>query len=123
MIKNKMLTGIHKSAIAFFMNNVESVCDKLPISYDDLLSQINSATISIENTPYYCIIKFYHNGYSSDIYDKTIEIQVVQSSRAPVVFHMYLKSNMLYEFEYFTADLREICDKELFAGNVYIKVY
>lgn len=123
MIKNTSLKGIHKTAIEFFLKNIETLYDKLGIGCDELLNQINNSSISIENTLYYCIIKFYHNDYSSDVYDKTIEIQVIQSRKAPVVFHMYLKNNILYEFEYFTADLREICEKELFTGNVLIQIY
>lgn len=123
MVTNKALTGIHKSTIEFFLKNIKNTIDFSAIGYDDLISQINKADIITENTPYYCIIKFSYNGESFNVYDKTIEIQVLRTNGAPVVFHMYFKDNRLYEFEYFIADLSEICEGELFDGEVLVQVH
>ena len=123
MIKNTSLKGIHKTAIEFFLKNIETLYDKLGIGCDELLNQINNSSISIENTLYYCIIKFYHNGHSFYMHDKNIEIQVINANKPPVVFHMYFYDNKLYEFEYFNADSSIICEQELFKGDVLVQIY
>ena len=127
MVNNTFLEGIYKDAVIFFLEtmeeNINDIVEKLPVNYDDLLQQINSATIDIESTPYYCIMKFYHNGAYEDFYDKTIEIQVVHENFPPIVFHMYLKNGVLYEFEYFKADSSEMHNEELFIGDIIIEIY
>lgn len=127
MVKNTFLDGIYKDAVAFFLKTMEEkisdIVAKLPVNHDDLLQQINSATIAIESTPYYCIMKFYHNGISEVFYDKTIEIQVVCENLPPTVFHMYLSNGVLYEFEYFKADSSKINDEELFVGKVMFEIF
>ena len=127
MINNKFLSGIYKDAIVFFLKNMERNIDdiskKMHVNQNDLLQQINDAMITVESSPYYCIIKFYHNGFYDDFHDKTIEIQVVRKNNPPIVFHMYLTDNTLYEFEYFKADSSEMSNEELFVGDVIIKIY
>lgn len=127
MINNKFLTGIYKDAIVFFLKNMERNIDdiskKMHVNQNDLLQQINDAMITVESSPYYCIIKFYHNGFYDDFHDKTIEIQVVRKNNPPIVFHMYLTDNTLYEFEYFKADSSEMSNEELFVGDVIIEIY
>lgn len=127
MVNNKFLTGIYKDAIVFFLENMEkhmnNKAKKTFISPNDLLQQINSATIVVESTPYYCILKFYHNGVYANSHDKVIEIQVVRENVIPTVFHMYLTNNTIYEFEYFKADSSEMSNEELFAGDVVFEIY
>ena len=127
MIENIFLNGIYKDAIVFFLKKIEentdSVAEKIHISQQDLLEQINGAAITVESTPYYCIIKFYHNGSYEISHDKLIEMQLIREKIPPTVFHMYFKNKVLYEFEYFKADSSEIFDEDLFSGNVVIDIY
>ena len=126
MINNTLLNDIHKDAIAFFLGklkNIDSISQKLNVSLNDLLQQINSSTIVVENTPYYCIIKFYHNGVYESFHDTVIEIQVIRKNAAPTVLHMYLLNNTIYEFEYFIGDSSKMSNQELFIGDVAIKIY
>lgn len=127
MVNNKFLTGIYKDAIVFFLENMNKHMNnkgkKTFVNQNDLLQQINSATIVVESTPYYCILKFYHNGVYESSHDKVIEIQVVRENVPPTVLHMYLTNNILYEFEYFKADSSKIYNEELLVGNVLIYVY
>ena len=127
MLNNKFLTGIHKDAIVFFLENMEknidSIEEKLLLNKKDLVQQINSAMTAVESTPYYCIIKFYHNGVYNAFHNKTIEIQVVRENIPPIVFHMYLTNNTLYEFEYFKADSSKMSNEELFNGDIVLEIY
>ena len=122
MINNNALQGVHKKAITFFLQKLESSKKDLPITVIDLLQQINSSTVSIENSLYYCIIKFYHNGENYDKYDKILGVQVLHGDAPPTSFNMYLKNNLLCEFEYFNADSSEICEQKMFGEKVLIEV-
>lgn len=127
MINNKYLDGIHKDAVVFFLKNIEESFDciskKISMSQNDLLQQINEATITIESTPYYCIMKFCYNGVCEERFSKVIEMQLIRENAPPMVFHMYFTNNILYEIEYFKADSTEMAEDELFIGNVLIDVY
>ena len=120
MISNTSINGIYRKAIEFCLQKIYSVKDKKLFIPDDLLSQINNATVSIESTPYYCIIKFFHNGFSSDAFDSTIVVQVIRKCSPPIVFLMGFKDNLLCELEYYKADSSEMFDEELFVGEVVI---
>ena len=121
VINNTSINGIYRKAIEFCLLNLYSLKDKKLLIPNDLLCQINSATVSIESTPYHCIIKFYHNGFSSDVFDSTIDVQVIRKCSPPIVFLLCFKDNLLYEFEYFKGDSSEMFDEELFVGEVVIK--
>lgn len=127
MVNNQLLKGVHKEAVAFFLKkineSIDEIREKIPVTPKDLIQQINSATIDVESTPYYCIMKFYYDGVCEVYHNKTIEIQVVRENIPPVAFHMYLTDNTLYEFEYFKADSSEMSNEELFVGDVIIKIY
>ena len=129
MVNNKFLTGVYKDAMVFFLENMEkhiNINNKgkiIFVNQNDLLQQINSATIVVESTPHYCIIKFYHNGVYENSHDKVIEIQVIRENLPPVVFHMFLTNNTIYEFEYFKADSSEMSNEELFVGDVVFEIY
>jgi hypothetical protein len=123
MINNNSLADIHKEIIAFFIKNTKSLIDQLNVTESDLIRQINSANTSTECTPYYCIIKFYYDGVSLDAYDKTIDMQVINRNKPPIVFSMHLNHDVLYEFEYFVADSSIICEAELFVGDIVIQVH
>ena len=127
MVNNNFLTGVYKDAIVFFLENLEKsiddIAEKINVNQKDLLQQINNAMITLESTPYYCIIKFSHNGFYDAFHNKTIEIQVIRENVSPTVFHMYLTNNVLYEFEYYKADSSEISNEELFDGDIVLDVY
>lgn len=127
MVNNQSLKGVHKEAVAFFLKkineSIDEIREKIPVTPKDLIQQINSATIEVESTPYYCIMKFNYDGVYEVYHNKTIEIQVVRENIPPIVFHMYLKNGKLYEFEYFKADSSKIHNEELFLGAVVIGVY
>lgn len=123
MINNRFITGVQKESLVFFLENIKSLEDKIKVTQSTIIKQINDAEISIESTPYYCIIKFYYNNFSSNSYDKTIEMQVINKNDPPIVFHMYFKNNILYEFEYFNADSSAICENKLCIGDVVINIY
>lgn len=120
-IENIAITGLQKRAMIFCLEQV--FCPrKNPfitfINCDTLVKQINDAEVVVETTPYYCMVKFLHKGFSSFQYDKTIELQVTKkdSHLAPMVFHMHFSNNILYEFEYFNGDSSEINEEEMFTG-------
>ena len=125
MIDNESITGINKDAISFFLEKLNASEKRHLINYDILLQQINSAQVLVDKSPYYCIIKFYHNGYSSLVYDEVIELQVLRQGENPVptLFTMYFQNSVLYEFEYFNADSSEIRENELFNGDVIINFF
>lgn len=121
MIDNISINGIYREVIEFFLSNLDYLKDKKIMIPKDLLQQINNATVSIESTPYYCIIKFYHNGFSSNVFDSTIDMQVIQKCNPPIIFLMHFKDGLLCEFEYFKGDSSEMFDDELFAGDVVVQ--
>ena len=126
-IENIAITGLQKRAMIFCLEQV--FCPrKNPfitfINCDTLVKQINDAEVVVETTPYYCMVKFLHKGFSSFQYDKTIELQVTKkdSHLAPMVFHMHFSNNILYEFEYFNGDSSEINEEEMFNGNILLEL-
>ena len=125
MINNISIKGLHEEVINFCLKQVEIHEDFSPIAKDKLIEQINSADVSIESTPYYCIIKFYYNGYSSLSFNQNILIQVIPETvdkPVPKAFLFHLYDNILYEFEYYVADSSEICEKNLLIGKVLFDV-
>lgn len=122
-INNISINGIQKKLIEFFLNKIDDFSKISCLSLDTLVKQINNAEVKLEKTQYYCLMKFYYDGYSSNVYDKTIELQVIRGNSAPTVFHMYFKKKVLFEFEYFNADSSEICEHNLCDGEVLINFY
>lgn len=104
MITNIALSDIHKRALNFCIKNTMSKWDEAPITTSNLICQINNAEVLVEDTPYYCIIKFIHNGFSSNIFDKTIDLQVLSENNVPLMFHLHFNGGFCVEFEYYKAD-------------------
>ena len=124
MINQPQIKGIQREAIVFFLEKIKKLDCFSKKEFDILIKQINEAEIFIEKTPYYSIVKFQYNGHFSYEYDKNIEMQVINKAHlGPVVFHMYIRDNELYEFEYFNADSSEIDEKTIFIGDVFIDIY
>lgn len=122
-INNISISGIQKKLIEFFLNKIHDFSKISFLNLDALVEQINNAEVKFEKTQYYCLMKFYYDGYSSDVYDKTVELQVIRVNSAPTVFHMYFKKMVLFEFEYFNADSSEVCEQNLCDGEVFINFY
>ena len=121
MITNSKLNDLSKKALTFCLQNVLSLNGNVKINRLEILKQINCADVTIEETPYYCIIKFIHDGITCDAFDKTIDVQVLKEDRIPIVFHLHFNNNLLVEFEYYKADSSEI-DKDIFIGDMEVVI-
>ena len=125
---------MHREALLFFIKHLLQENLKrnlLPIAEDELLKYINNSSISIDDSPYFCIIRFTSDGISYT-YDKCVRMQVLRvpddwktridysapCCPAPVVFSLYFNNNVLYEFEYFVADSSDMRGQDLFTGNI-----
>lgn len=134
MINNQDIKGMHREALLFFIKHLLQENLKrnlLPIAEDELLKYINNSSISIDDSPYFCIIRFTSDGISYT-YDKCVRMQVLRvpddwktridysapCCPAPVVFSLYFNNNVLYEFEYFVADSSDMRGQDLFTGNI-----
>lgn len=121
MINNTYLNKFHKEAISFFLKHLDLLTNNEEKPPKDLLQQINNSVASVESTPYYCIIKFYHDGFTSNSFDKTINLQVLNEHSAPAMFHMHFNRDLLVEFEYYKADSSIINTDELLFGKVIVE--
>lgn len=134
MINNQDINGIHREALQFFIKHLLQENLKrnlLPITENELLKYINNSRISIDDSPYFCIIRFTNYGISH-MYDKCVRMQVLRAPDdcdtridysnfccpAPVVFSLYFNNNVLYEFEYYVADSSDMRGQDLFTGNI-----
>lgn len=123
MVYNTAISGVHKKAMDFFLNEMRQ-SNKFPfIDFDAVVKQINEAEISLDTSKNYCIIKFLNKACVSTLCNGEIELQIINKAdnQVPTVFIMHFRNNSVYEFEYFNADSSKIDENEIFNGDVLIE--
>lgn len=118
----------YKNVVEFCLKHLELLEQyesKIP---SNLLEKITETETTVEISPYFCIIKFYHDGFTALKFEKTFDVIIAHRFNNPVsngylpdtVISAHFTSNMLVEIEIYNVDSSVIDWENLLTGEVTI---
>ena len=122
------LRGIYKETIQFCLNNIETFQNSGINISNNFTKKLEESEITVESSPYFCIIKFYYDGFTALKFEKTYDIIIVHKSNnwvenkriADTVVSMHFNGNLLVEIEVYNVDSSAIDLENFLTGEVSV---
>ena len=130
MISYNKLDEKYKNAVEFCLKNLillENFKNLLPNnSLNNLLNKIKETEITLDVSPYFCIIKFYYEGFTEFHFEKTFDVIIVHNTTnkesneysPDTVISAHFTRSMLVEIEIYNVDSSAIDWDNLFIGEI-----
>ncbi len=128
MLGYSELREIYKEAVQFCLNNLELIENKGIDISNISTKKIEEAEITVENSPYFCIIKFDYEGLTAFKFEKTFDIVIVHKSNNEVeneylpdtVVSAHFTKNLLVEIEIYNVDSSAIDWENFLIGEITV---
>ena len=126
MISYNELEKKYRNVVEFCLKNLELLENyETKIPYN-LLNMVKETETTVDASPYFCIIKFYYDGFTAFKFEKTYDIIIVHKSSeqecnevfSDTVISVHFNRNLLVEIEIYNADSSEIDWKNLLTGEI-----
>lgn len=124
------IIGAYKRILDFSLKILESLADNDDTITPDLLNRMKECEISVESSPFFCIIKFNYDGFTAYKFERTFDIiishQISKQSQseniADTAVSIHLSKKLVVEIEVYNVDSSVIDLENTFEGEITIVV-
>ena len=128
MVSYSELKKTYKNVVEFCLKKLELLDNYKSKIPSNSLQKIAEAKITTESSPYFCIIKFYYDGFTAFKFEKSFDIIIVHKSDnqtsyeylSDTVISAHFTNNMLVELEVYNVDSSIIDWDNLLTGETTV---